>query len=80
MALGGDTRKVVRLALEVDGEQKNFLRMFAMQNNLPVSIIMRCMIYIAETDIDFQNRIIDEIYLAPEDENVEYDPEMDSEE
>ena len=58
--------RVVRFSLDLDVEQKNFLRLYAAKNELSASIVLRAMIYILETDIEFSNRILDLIFLAPE--------------
>lgn len=67
--------RVVRFSLDLDVEQKNFLRMYAAKNELSASIVLRAMIYILETDIEFSNRILDLIFLAPEVEVEDLDGE-----
>lgn len=69
--------RVVRFSLDLDVEQKNFLRMYAAKNELSASIVLRAMIYILETDIEFSNRILDLIFLAPEVEVEDLDGEDD---
>ena len=58
--------RVVRFSLDLDVEQKNFLRMYAAKNELTASLVLRAMIYVLETDIDFSNRILDLIFYSPE--------------
>lgn len=58
--------RVVRFSLDLDVEQKNFLRTFAAKNELSASLVLRAMIYELETNIDFANRIIDLIFYSPE--------------
>jgi hypothetical protein len=58
--------RVVRFSLDLDVEQKNFLRTYAAKNELSASIVLRAMIYVLETDIDFSNRILDLIFYSPE--------------
>ena len=58
--------RVVRFSLDLDVEQKNFLRLYAAKNEISASIVLRAMIYILETDIDFSNRILDLIFVSPE--------------
>lgn len=60
------SRRIVRFSLDLDVEQRNFLRLYAVKNEINASIVMRAMIYLLETDIPFSNRIIDEIFMAPE--------------
>jgi len=59
-------RRIVRFSLDLDVEQRNFLRLYALKNEINASIVMRAMIYILETDVNFSNRVIDEIFMAPE--------------
>lgn len=65
--------RVVRFSLDLDVEQKNFLRMYASKNQISASILLRAMIYTLETDLQFSNRILDLIFLAPEVEVDELD-------
>jgi hypothetical protein len=58
--------RVVRFSLDLDVEQKNFLRTYAAKNELSASIVLRAMIYVLETDIEFSNRILDLIFYSPE--------------
>lgn len=67
--------RVVRFSLDLDVEQKNFLRLYAAKNELSASIVLRAMIYILETDIEFSNRVMDLIFLAPEVEVENLDDE-----
>lgn len=73
--------RVVRFSLDLDVEQKNFLRLYAAKNEISASIVLRAMIYVLETDIDFSNRILDLIFVSPEVEveDMEDDdaPELD---
>jgi hypothetical protein len=70
-------RRIVRFSLDLDVEQRNFLRLYALKNEINASIVMRAMIYILETDPTFSSRVIDEIFMAPE---VEVDDLDDDEE
>ena len=58
--------RVVRFSLDLDVEQKNFLRLYAAKNELSASIVLRAMIYILETDVEFNQRVLDLIFMAPE--------------
>lgn len=58
--------RVVRFSLDLDVEQKNFLRTFAAKNELSASLVLRAMIYELQTNVDFANRIIDLIFYSPE--------------
>lgn len=71
--------RVVRFSLDLDVEQKNFLRMYALKANISSSIILRAMIYALETDIEFSNRILDLIFVAPELDPEELEDDEDSE-
>jgi hypothetical protein len=71
------SRRIVRMSLDLDVEQKNFLRMFAVQENISASIVMRALIYLLETDIEIANRVLDEIFLAPEPEADEEDDDAE---
>lgn len=71
------SRRIVRMSLDLDVEQKNFLRMFAVQENISASIVMRALIYLLETDIEIANRVLDEIFLAPEPETEDEDEEAE---
>lgn len=66
--------RVVRFSLDLDVEQKNFLRTFAAKNELSASLVLRAMIFELQTNVDFANRIIDLIFYSPEIE-VEDDDE-----
>jgi hypothetical protein len=61
-----NSRRIVRFSLDLDVEQRNFLRLYALKNEINASIVMRAMIYILEIDPEFSNRVIDEIFMAPE--------------
>lgn len=47
--------------------------MYASKNQISASILLRAMIYTLETDLQFSNRILDLIFLAPEVEVDELD-------
>lgn len=79
--------RVVRFSLDLDVEQKNFLRLYAAKSEISASIVLRAMIYILETDINFSNRILDLIFVSPEvdvdvldDEEENPDEELDLDE
>ena len=56
------TKKVTRYTLDLDGQQHMFLRMFALQNEVEASKVMRTMLYFLESDRDLANRVLDEIF------------------
>lgn len=58
--------RVVRFSLDLDVDQKNFLRTFASRNEISASLVLRAMIYELQTNVDFANRIIDLIFYSPE--------------
>lgn len=70
--------RVVRFSLDLDVEQKNFLRLYAAKNELSASIVLRAMIYILETDVEFNQRVLDLIFMAPEVEVDELDEDFDA--
>lgn len=61
-------RKISRLSLDVDAEQKNFVRLFALHNEITVSVVIRALLHALQTDPAFANRIIDLIFSVPEEE------------
>lgn len=72
--------RIVRVSLDLDVSQKNFLRKFATANDISVSILLRAMIFKLETDVNFANEIIDLIFMSPEveveeEEGVDVDAE-----
>jgi hypothetical protein len=61
-------RRIVRFSLDLEAEQKNFVRLFALKNGINASVVMRALLYILETDPSFANRVIDLIFEVPEEE------------
>lgn len=61
-------RRIVRFSLDLEAEQRNFVRLFALKNDINASVVMRAMLFVLETDPDFANRIIDLIFSVPEEE------------
>lgn len=61
-------RRIVRFSLDLEAEQRNFVRLFALKNGINASVVMRAMIYVLETDPEFANQIIDLIFSVPEEE------------
>lgn len=72
--------RVVRFSLDLDVEQKNFLRMYAVKNGISASIILRALIYKLETDIEFSNEVLDLIFVAPEMEPEELEDDEEASE
>jgi hypothetical protein len=62
-------RRVTRYTLDLDQEQHRFLRLFALQNGVQASLVMRSLLFMLETDINVANRVIDLIFN--EDDNSE---------
>jgi hypothetical protein len=63
-----------RISLDVDPEQKKFLQLFAVDNQISASIVMRALIFKLESDVDLQQDLLDLIYYTPgEDEMVDED-------
>lgn len=62
------SRRIVRFSLDLEEEQRNFVRLFALKNGINASVVMRAMLFILETDPDFANRVIDLIFSVPEEE------------
>lgn len=61
-------RSIKRLSLDLESEQHNFAKLFALKNRINVSVVMRAMLFRLETDPVFANEIIDLIFTVPEDE------------
>lgn len=66
--------RVVRFSLDLDIEQKNFLRLYAAKAELSASIVLRAMIHILQTDKNFSDRVLDLIFYSPDIE-IEEDEE-----
>lgn len=63
-------RKIVRFSLDLDVEQKNFLKLFATNNDIQAAVVLRALIYCLETDVKLANQVLDAIFIDPEvDEN-----------
>lgn len=58
--------RVVRFSLDLDIEQKNFLRLYAAKAELSASIVLRAMIHILQTDKNFSDQVLDLIFYSPE--------------
>lgn len=61
-------RRIVRFSLDLEEQQRNYVRMFALKNNINASVVMRAMLFKLETDPSFANEIIDLIFYVPEEE------------
>jgi hypothetical protein len=61
-------RRIVRFSLDLEAEQRNFVRLFALKNGINASVVMRALLYTLETDPNFANSIIDLIFEVPEEE------------
>lgn len=55
-------RKTTRVTLDLDFEQHRFLKLFALENSIQSSVILRALLYCLETDEDLANKVIDEIF------------------
>lgn len=60
--------KLVRFNLDLDISQHNFIKVYSKTVGIPVSIIMRALIYILETD-DEVKEILNNIIFVEDDEN-----------
>ncbi len=60
------TPRVVRFSLDLDVSQRNFIKTFAVRNELSASIVLRALIYLLETDVNMANKVLDLIYVSPE--------------
>lgn len=67
------SRRIVRFSLDLEAEQRNFVRLFALKNGINASVVMRAMLYRLETDPIFANQVIDLIFSVPEEEVDEED-------
>lgn len=61
-------RRIVRFSLDLEEQQRNYVRLFALKNGINASVVMRAMLFKLETDPDFANEIIDLIFYVPEEE------------
>lgn len=61
-------RRIVRFSLDLEEQQRNFVRLFALKNGINASVVMRAMCFKLETDPEFANEIIDLIFYVPEEE------------
>lgn len=61
-------RRIVRFSLDLEEQQRNYVRMFALKNGINASVVMRALLFKLETDPAFANQIIDLIFYVPEEE------------
>lgn len=61
------TRRFVRFSLDLDVEQKNFLKLFATNNGIQSATVLRALIYLLETDEELMQEVLDAIFIEPED-------------
>lgn len=71
--MASDFIRTVRFSLDLDVEQRNYLRLYAAKNELSASIVLRAMIHILQSDPSFSNRILDLIFVAPEADEEEFE-------
>lgn len=64
-------RRIVRFSLDLEEQQRNYVRLFALKNGINASVVMRAMLFKLETDPEFANEIIDLIFYVPEEEVAE---------
>jgi hypothetical protein len=69
--------RIVRFSLDLDADQKNFLRLYAAKAELSASIVLRAMIHILQTDKDFSDQVLDLIFYTPEVEIGEEEDESE---
>jgi hypothetical protein len=60
------TPRIVRFSLDLDVSQRNFIKTFAVKNELSASIVLRALIHLLETDVNMANRVLDLIFVSPE--------------
>lgn len=72
-------RRIVRFSLDLEEQQRNYVRLFALKNGINASVVMRAMLFKLETDPSFANEIIDLIFYVPEEEVEEEEYEEGSE-
>jgi hypothetical protein len=61
-------RRIVRFSLDLDVEQKNFLKLFATNNGIQAAVVLRALIYLLETDEKLMNEVLDAIFIEPDDD------------
>lgn len=71
--MSNDFIRTVRFSLDLDVEQRNFLRLYAAKNDLSASIVLRAMIHVLQSDVNFSNRILDLIFVAPEPDEEDFE-------
>lgn len=64
-----DPRRIVRYSLDLDIQQKNFLKFFATNNNIQAAVVLRALIYLLETDENLMESVLDAIFVEPDDED-----------
>ena len=58
----GGPRKVSRYTLDLEQNQHQFMKLFATHNNVSGSKIMRTMLYFLESDTEFADRVLNEVF------------------
>lgn len=61
-------RRIVRFSLDLDVEQKNFLKLFATNNGIQAAVVLRALIYLLETDEKLMNEVLDAIFIEPDED------------
>lgn len=59
---GQKTRNVTRYTLDLEKNQHQFLRLFAISNECDASKVMRTLLYLLEADDTLANRVLDELF------------------
>lgn len=59
-----EPRKVIRYTLDLEQEQHRFLRLYALQNDVEASKVMRTLLYLLEADDTLQQRVFTELFGA----------------
>jgi hypothetical protein len=61
-------RKVLRYTLDLEAQQHQFLKLFAIQHGVVGSKVMRTMLYLLEADKVFADRVLNEVFSAADPE------------
>lgn len=56
--------RVVRFSLDLDVEQKNFLKLYAAKAEVSSSIVLRALIHLLQTSPELSDQVLDLIFVA----------------
>lgn len=62
-------RRVLRFTVDLEREQHNFLRFFAINNGINASVVIRTLLFELETNRELAQQIIDTIFGGEEEDS-----------